>query len=251
MIEILKDRVALVTGGGSGIGRATSLAFARAGARVVIADNNPIKGTETKELIGDTSTFIQSDISVACQVEFLIEETVRIYGRLDCAYNNAAIEGVIAPLHKYPEKVWNHVLEINLKGVWLCMKYELQQMLQQGSGAIVNASSTAGLSGSQGQMGAYQVSKHGVVGLTKTAAAEYASKGIRVNALCPGATNTPMSDRIIDSDPVRLQRLKNAIPMGRFATPDEISKVTVWLCSDAALFINGIALPIDGGYLAQ
>ena len=247
----LRDRVALVTGGGSGIGRAAALAFARAGARVVVSDVDPEKGAETVRMMPAATTFIPADVSVRPEVEQLIGRAVALYGRLDCAFNNAAVEGAIARMHEYPDQVWDRIIGVNLKGTWLCMKYELRQMLKQGKGAIVNTSSTAGHVGSRGRMSAYIASKHGVLGLTRTAAVEYGAQGIRVNALCPGAIRTPMTDRLLGADPERAERMAQFIPMARFGTPEEVAEAAVWLCSDAAAYVNGLALPIDGGYLAH
>ena len=251
MKNSLRDRVALVTGAGSGIGRAAALAFARAGASVVVSDVDPDKGAETVRMMPAASTFVQADVSVTSQVKCLIRQAVDLHGRLDCAFNNAGIEGAIARFHEYPDTVWDRIIRVNLKGTWLCMKYELRQMLKQGKGAIVNTSSTAGHVGSRGRMSAYIASKHGVLGLTRTAAVEYGAKGIRVNALCPGAVRTPMTERLLGADDDRAERMAQFIPMARFGTPDEIAKAAVWLCSDAASYVNGLALPIDGGYLAH
>jgi NAD(P)-dependent dehydrogenase (short-subunit alcohol dehydrogenase family) len=251
MKNSLRDRVALVTGGGSGIGRAAALAFARAGARVVVSDVDPEKGDETVQMMPASSTFIQADVSVTSQVKDLIRQAVEFHGKLDCAFNNAGIEGAIARLHEYPDTAWDRIIQVNLKGTWLCMKYELRQMLKLEKGAIVNTSSTAGHVGSRGRMSAYIASKHGVLGLTRTAAVEYGAKGIRVNALCPGAVRTPMTERLLGADPERSERMAQFIPMARFGTPDEVAEAAVWLCSDAASYVNGLALPIDGGYLAH
>ena len=171
-------------------------------------------------------------------------------GGFDCAHNNAAIEGQPALLHEYREDVWDRVMSVNLKGLWLCMKFEIVRMLELGGGAIVNTASTAGLVGSRGRLGAYSVSKHGVICLTRTAAREYASQGIRVNAVCPGAIETPMAERLLGDDLEARASLAAAHPPGRFGTPEEVAEAAVWLCSNAASFVTGHALPIDGGYLA-
>ena len=252
MENSLRDRVALVTGAGSGIGRTAAIAFARAGARVVVSDVDPEKRRRNRaDDAGAVDLSSEADVSVTSQVKHLIRQAVDLHGRLDCAFNNAGIEGAIARLHEYPDPVWDRIIQVNLKGTWLCMKYELRQMLKQGKGAIVNTSSTAGHVGSRGRMSAYIASKHGVLGLTRTAAVEYGAKGIRVNALCPGAVETPMTERLLGADDDRAERMAQFIPMARFGTPDEIAKAAVWLCSDAASYVNGLALPIDGGYLAH
>jgi len=186
----------------------------------------------------------------AAEVETLITQTVAAYGRLDCAYNNAGIEGAFVSTTEYPEADWDRVLAINLKGVWLCMKYEIAQMLQQGGGAIVNTASGAGLVGVAG-LSAYVASKHGVVGLTKTAALEYAKAGIRVNAVCPGVIQTPMVARLTSQRPEMAEALVAAEPMGRTGKPEEIAEAVVWLCSEAASFVTGHAMSLDGGYVAQ
>jgi NAD(P)-dependent dehydrogenase (short-subunit alcohol dehydrogenase family) len=249
----LDGKVALVTGGGSGIGRASALAFARAGAKVVVADVVADGGQETVRLItaaGGEGRFIKTDVSKAAEVEALIKQIVATYGRLDCAYNNAGVEGTFVSTVEYSEADWDRVLAINLKGVWLCMKYEIAQMLQQGGGAIVNTASGAGLVGVVG-LSAYVASKHGVVGLTKTAALEYAKAGIRVNAVCPGVIQTPMVARLTRSRPDLSEALVAAEPMGRTGKPEEIAEAAVWLCSDAASFVTGHAMSVDGGYVAQ
>ena len=251
MANLVAGKVALVTGGGSGIGRASALAFAREGAKVVVADVAVEGGAETVRLIqqrGGEATFIKTDVSQAADVEALVARAVQTYGRLDCAHNNAGIEGAAATTIDYAEDAWERVIAINLKGVWLCLKYEIPQMLKQG-GAIVNTASTAGLVGYRGGA-AYVASKHGVVGLTKTAALEYAKAGVRVNAVCPGAIDTPMMGRITGHRPQRTERMAAAEPVGRMGQPEEIAEAVVWLCSAAASFVTGHAMAVDGGITA-
>lgn len=253
MAGLVTGKVAIITGAGSGIGRASALAFAREGAKVVVADMVIEGGEETVSLIkqsGGEALFVKTDVSKATEVEALVQRAVAAYGRLDCAYNNAGIEGAGATTAEYPEEMWDRVLAINLTGVWLCLKYEIAQMLKQGGGAIVNTASTAGLVGYP-RGSAYVASKHGVVGLTKTAALEYAKAGIRVNAVCPGAIDTPMMGRITDHRPQRAARMAAAEPVGRMGNPTEIAEAVVWLCSDAASFVTGHAMAVDGGMTAQ
>lgn len=258
MVKRLAGKVALVTGGASGIGRATALAMARQGARLVIADMQEEGGQQTVHRItedGGQAHFVKTDVTQASAVEALLSQTVATYGRLDCAYNNAGISGAgIAGTHRaltaeYPEERWHQVLAINLTGVWLCMKYELQQMLKQGGGAIVNTASVAGLAGLP-SASAYVASKHGVVGLTKTAALEYARNGIRVNCVCPGYIETPMTAPGMQ-DPARLALMRASEPVGRMGQPEEVAEAVVWLCSDAASFVTGHTMTVDGGYMAQ
>jgi len=253
MAGLVTGKVAIVTGGGSGIGRASALAFAREGAKVVVADVVVEGGEETVRLIqhnGGAAIFVKTNVSKAAEVEALVARAVLTYGRLDCAHNNAGIEGPGATTVDYAEESWERVLAINLTGVWLCMKYEIPHMLKQGSGAIVNTASTAGLVGYP-RGSAYVASKHGVVGLTKTAALEYAKSGIRVNAVCPGAIDTPMMGRITDHRPQRAARMAAAEPVGRMRQPAEIAEAVVWLCSEAASFVTGHAMAVDGGMTAQ
>jgi len=253
MPNLVKDKVALVTGGGSGIGRASALTFAREGAKVVVSDVVVEAGKETVQLIKNAdgeAVFIKADVAQVSDVEALIAKAVEAYGRLDCAHNNAGIEGNSAKVADYDEADWDRVIAINLTGVWLCMKYEIPQMLQQGSGAIVNTSSVAGLLGFR-TGSAYVASKHGVLGLTKTAALEYAKSGIRVNAVCPGAVDTPMMGRITDHRPHRAAKMAAGEPVGRMGTPQEIAEAVVWLCSDAASFVTGHPMTVDGGLVAQ
>ncbi len=254
MAGTMDGKVALVTGAGSGIGQATALTFAREGAKVVVADVNAQGGEETVSKIkesGGESIFVHADVSSATDVEAMVSDTVEAFGRLDFAHNNAGIssQGRGGPSHEHPEDLWDRVIDINLKGVWLCMKYEIPQMLEQGGGAIVNTASIAGLVGLRNQ-GAYVASKHGVVGLTKTAALEYAQLGIRVNCVCPGYIETPMTAGGLSNTERRTQILA-AEPIGRVGTPVEIAEAVVWLCSDAASFVTGHTMTVDGGYMAQ
>jgi NAD(P)-dependent dehydrogenase (short-subunit alcohol dehydrogenase family) len=249
----LTGKVALVTGASSGIGRASALAFGREGAKVVVADIVAEGGEETVSLIkkaGGEALFVRAEVSKAAEVAALINTAVATYGRLDCAHNNAGIEGAAATTVECTEENWDRIIAINLKGVWLCMKYEIPQMLKQGGGAIVNTASGAGLVGVP-RSGGYVASKHGVVGLTKTAALEYAKLGIRVNAVCPGPIDTPMLQRIGSRRPQIVEKIAAAGPMRRLGKPEEIAEAVVWLCSEAASFVTGQAMPVDGGYMAQ
>src|SRR5437870_10843666 len=253
MAGLVEGKVAVVTGGASGIGRATALTFAREGAKLVIADMNADGGQQTVHMIrenGGEAIFVRTDVSQAVEVQALITKAVETYGRLDCAHNNAGISGGGRALTaEYAEEMWHQVIAVNLTGVWLCMKYEIPQMLSQGSGAIVNTASVAGLIGGRG-LAAYVASKHGVIGLTKTAALEYAQQGIRVNCVCPGVIHTPMTARGLD-DPERRAQIIASEPIGRVGTPEEVAEAVAWLCSDAAPLVTGHAMTVDGGYVAQ
>ena len=245
----LKNKIALVTGAGSGIGRASALAFAREGARVAVVDIAAAGGEETVALIkkaGGDAMFIQTDVSRAAQVEAMVNQVVATYGRLDYAHNNAGGTGNRFFTHEYSERDWDDVINVNLKGVWLCLKYEIAVMLKGGGGAIVNTASTAGLLGFR-KGAAYAASKHGVIGLTKAAAIEYASKGIRVNAVCPGLVRTPPVLKQMGTDPENMKRFTSFAPINRLGNPEEIAEAVVWLCSDAASFVTGHALVADGG----
>ena len=253
MPDILQDKVALITGGGSGIGQATSLIFAREGAKVVVSDMNAQGGEETVSKIkesGGDAIFIHADVSKASEVEAMVTQAVGTYGRLDCAFNNAGIGGGGILTHEHDEDTWNKVIAVNLSGVWLCMKYEIEHMLEQGGGAIVNTASIAGLIGWR-NAAAYSASKHGVVGLTKTAALEYAQQGIRVNCVCPGAVDTPMVQRAIERRPGFKEFAIAGEPVGRLAQPSEVGEAVAWLSSDAASFVTGHAMTVAGGWTAQ
>ncbi len=254
MAGLVQGKIVLVTGGGSGIGRATALALSREGAKVMIADYVPEGGERTVKMIkekGGDAAFIHADISVTKDVEMMINKTVETYGRLDCAFNNAGIEGKATDTVACTEENFDRIIAINLKGVWLCMKYEIPQMLKQGGGAIVNTASVAGLAGFVG-LSAYTASKHGVIGLTRTAAPECARKNIRVNCVCPGVIHTPMVERLMDSSPdFGKTELEEGEPIGRMGKPEEIGEGVVWLCSDASSFVTGHPLAIDGGWVAR
>ena len=253
MPPLLSAKVVLVTGAGSGIGQATALTMAREGASVVIADRDEAAGTATLEMItgqGGRGLTIIVDTSQARGVETLVRRAVDCFGRLDCAVNNAAVRGPVVLTAEHTEENWDRIVSTNLKGVWLCMKFEIGQMLRQGGGAIVNIASNFGLVGSPGRS-AYSASKHGVVGLTKAAALEYARRNIRVNAICPGPTRTPFMESTLRERPEVLAALEAAQPIGRVAQSSEIAEAIVWLCSERASFVNGASLPVDGGFVAQ
>ena len=249
----LDGKVALVTGGGSGIGQATALIFAREGAKVVVADIAAEGGEDTVrqvQALGGDATFVKTDVSKAVEVEALITKTVETYGQLDCAFNNAGIESAGKLTAECTEEEFNRRIAVNLTGVWLCMKYEIQHMLSHGGGSIVNTASAAGLVGVPTAPD-YTASKHAVVGLTKTAALEYAKAGIRVNAVCAGGVNTPMITRSFEATPGLEELAAASAPMGRFGTASEIGEAVLWLCSDAASFVTGTSMPVDGGMVTQ
>ena len=248
----LNGKVALVTGGGSGIGRAAALAFAAEGARVVVADVVVQGGEETVRMItqkGGEAIFVKTDVSRAAEVEALVRKAVDTFGRLDCAANNAGINGQTQSLTDCTEENWDRVIGIDLKGVWLCMKYEIPEMLKHGGGAIVNTASIAGLV--MAGTAPYTAAKHGVIGLTKVAAAEYGSQGIRANAVCPGVIRTPMTEPLLKEMPEVINMMTAASPMGRLGEADEIGRAIVWLCTPEASCITGAALPVDGGYVIR
>ncbi len=246
-------KVALVTGGAGGIGRTTALAFAAAGAAVVVADRDEKAGTQVAEEIvanGGRAGFVQVDVARATDVQRMVDFAVSRFGRLDVAFNNAGIELESKPTADCDEDTFDRVINVNLKGVWLCMKYEIAQMLAQGGGgAIVNTASVAGLIGAP-LMPAYCASKHGVVGLTKAAAAEYGRQKIRVNAVCPGVINTPMMERAFEADPRRRARMERVHLLKRVGEPQEVANAVLFLCSDAASFVTGHPMAVDGGMVA-
>ena len=250
MTQQFSGKVALVTGAGSGIGRECARLFAAEGASVVVADVDVAGGEETVRLIGGAATFVRADVAVGSEVEALVRRAVEVYGRLDYGVNNAGVAGEDAGAAEHSEEAWDRIMGINLKGVWLCVKHELPALVRQGGGAIVNVSSVAGLIGSAGTV-AYTASKHGVVGLTKAVAMEYAKRGVRVNAICPGLVRTPMLERLFEANPGVEAQVTALEPVGRMATAEEVARSVVWLCSDAAAFVTGTALPVDGGWSAR
>jgi NAD(P)-dependent dehydrogenase (short-subunit alcohol dehydrogenase family) len=246
--------VVLVTGGAAGIGKAAALAFGGRGEKVVIADLKIDQGNEvarTIERSGGRAIFVEADVSRTADVEKLVGKAVSTFGRLDGAFNNAGIEGQLGTTADCSEENFDRIMAVNLRGMWLCLRYEIQQMLRQGGGgAIVNMSSVAGLVGFA-NLPAYVASKHGVIGLTKSAALEYAKSGIRVNAICPGVIHTEMIDRVTGKNPTVEKQFVDLEPMGRMGTPEEIAEAAVWLCSEAASFVTGHALAVDGGLVAR
>ncbi|WP_409493509.1 glucose 1-dehydrogenase [Amycolatopsis sp. cmx-11-12] len=252
--SLLQGKTALITGAASGIGAAAAAVFAAHGASVVLADTDVAGGTDVAaevETRGGQAVFIRTDVRSDADVAAVVQCSLEHFGRLDCAFNNAGIDGQIAPLHESTEHNWDEVLGVNLTGVWRCLKYEIRQMLTQGSGAIVNTASVAGVVGVSLRLSAYVAAKHGVVGLTKEAALEYATQKIRINALCPGGVRTAMLDEAIRKGLVPEQDLLARQPVGRFATPEEIAEAAAWLCSDASSFVTGHAMAVDGGWTAQ
>lgn len=247
----LQGKVAIVTGASSGIGRATALAFAREGVKVVVSDVNVPGGEETVRLIkgqGGEAIFVKCDVSQESEVKTMVETTLATFGRLDFACNNAGIGGDLAPTADYSLEAWNRVIGINLTGAFLCMKYEIPAMLRQGGGAIVNMASILGHVGFAGAP-AYVAAKHGLIGLTKNAALEYAKLGIRVTAVCPAFIHTPMVDDGLT--PEAKAQVEAAHPVGRMGNPEEVAELVVFLCSDGASFITGNPILVDGGYVAQ
>lgn len=253
MARMLEGKCTLITGAGAGIGRGAALTFARHGAKVAAVDIAPEAAEETVRLIkaeGGDAISVKCNVALASEVKAMVDQVVSAFGRLDCAFNNAGVETSLELLADDTEESFDHLIGVNLKGVFLCMKYEIRQMLAQGGGAIVNTASTAGLVGTF-RHAIYTATKHGVIGFTKTGAIEYAKKGIRVNAVCPGGTETPMLARLIPQLKERVSVMGGRTPMGRTGSPEEIGQAGAWLCSDYASFVTGHALVADGGLTAQ
>lgn len=256
-MAIVAGKVALVTGAAAGIGRATALRFAAEGARVIVSDIAVEGGEETAAMIRDTGAealFVRADVAAPADVTELVARTVAQFGRLDCACNNAGIEGLVAPLLEQTEANFDRIIAVNLKGTFLCLQAEIAQMLRNGGGAIVNLASIAGLIGFPG-LSPYVASKHAVNGLTKNAALEYAKQNIRVNAVCPGGIDTRMLDSLAaqatGGKSSSREMLDPLHPIGRIGTPDEVAELIVWLCSPKAGFMTGTNIPVDGGFVAQ
>jgi NAD(P)-dependent dehydrogenase (short-subunit alcohol dehydrogenase family) len=246
------DKVVLITGAGNGIGRATALAFAQHGASIVVADINRDDGEETALMItqaGGVATFILCDVTKDEDVQAMVNGTLETYGKLDIAFNNAGIEIEQSKLADGDEATYDKIMDVNVKGVWRCMKYQIPALLQQSTSAIVNTASIAGL-GAAPKMSIYSASKHAVIGLTKSAAVEYGKKGLRVNAICPAVIDTEMFRRATQNDPQKEQYVRNLHPVGRIGQAEEVAAAVLYLCSDLAGFTTGIALPIDGGATA-
>jgi NAD(P)-dependent dehydrogenase (short-subunit alcohol dehydrogenase family) len=254
MAGMLDGKCALITGAGAGIGRGAALTFARHGARVAVADVAPETGEETVRLIksaGGEAIFIKCNVAQGGEVQAMIDRVVSAFGRLDCAFNNAGVEASLQKLADDSEENFDRLIGVNLKGVWLCMKHEIKRMIAQGQGgAIVNTASTAGLVGTLNHA-IYTATKHGVIGFTKTGAIEYAKDAIRINAVCPGGTETPMLQRLMPQLKERGRVMAARTPLGRTARPEEIGEAAAWLCSDYASFVTGHALVADGGLTAQ
>jgi NAD(P)-dependent dehydrogenase (short-subunit alcohol dehydrogenase family) len=248
----MRNKVAFVTGAASGIGQAAALAFAREGASVIVSDIANERGEETVQTIrsqGGEARFVHCDVSRSQDVENAVQQAIAAYARLDFAFNNAGVAGKRAATAQFTEVDWEEVMSVNLKGVWLCMKSELAYMAQQGSGAIVNTSSIRGTAGARNSA-IYAAASHGIIGLTRCAALDYAGANIRINAVCPGVVRTPMMQGLLAGNPAMESQMVGRIPMARMGSPSEIAEAVVWLCSDRAGFVTGHCLVVDGGQLA-
>lgn len=253
MNRSFENKVVLITGAASGIGRETAVMLAKAGATLFLSDINAEGGQETLEMItskGETAVFHQADVAKADEVRGMIEACVAEYGRIDCAFNNAGIEGGNGRLADLSEDIFDAIMNVNVKGVWLCMKHQIPQMIAQGGGTIVNTASVAGLVGSH-SLSVYGASKHAVVGLTRSAALEYVRKGVRINAVCPGVIRTPMAERGLKEIPQFMEATIKANPMRRLGESDEVAKAVMWLLSEDSSFTNGATITVDGGFTAQ
>ena len=248
--SFFEGNVALITGGNSGIGKETALVFARQGASVVISARREPEGLEVVDSIraaGGKAEFVQTDVSDAQQVDAMISHTIESFGRLDFAFNNAAINGGVAPIHEYPHELWNDIISVNLTGTFLCMQAEIKHMMSNGGGSIVNTASINGMRATPRNL-AYSTSKWGVIGMTKSAAKGYGQHGIRVNAVSPGLVDTPMVEAIFNDEAKRNEAIKE-YPLGRLGQPIDIAEAVLWLCSDSASFITGVNLPVEGGFI--
>jgi NAD(P)-dependent dehydrogenase (short-subunit alcohol dehydrogenase family) len=253
MADLLLNRSIIVTGGSTGIGRATALRCAEEGALVTIADVNDDAGNEVIEMIAATgmqAQYCNTDVTKATDVQNMVARAITKFGKLDGAFNNAGIEGNFTSITKMTEEEYDRTVDVDMKGVWLCLKYQIETFLKQGTpGSIVSTASVAGLVGTRGGS-AYCGAKHGVIGITKSAALECARKSIRINAVCPGVIQTPMVDRMTSATGITSQALIDQEPMGRLGTPNEIGEAVIWLLSDLSSFVTGVAIPVDGGYIA-
>lgn len=250
----IENKVALITGGSSGIGRAAARLFAKEGAKVVIADINVEGGERTLRLVqddGGEAQFVRTDISSRSDISNLIDQIVATFGQLDCAYNNAGVMGEMSTVVDLSEETWAQIMDTNLRGTWLCMKYQISQMLKQGFGTIVNTTASVGMRGAGPHRSAYATSKAGIVSLSKSAALEYAEYGLRINVICPSHTRTPMLERLFEMRPDLEADFIAQAPMGRIAVPEEVAEGALWLCSDASSFVTGHVLAIDGGFLCR